>query len=188
MLESFTEVKYESSYMIMNLGSLYLVLLFMIVQAILLPITKPLTLFSARFNRWHTSISKTLFWNGFLRLILEAALDFSIAVLINIKVVYELDKSGSNAWWLPNLPFFWLNYITVIFALVVLFIGPIFVLIYYTCRYKKWTTDKFEESFGAVLDGLRKDTRLSIIYPSFFMIRRTIFALQAVFAPTHFSL
>jgi len=144
MLESFTDVKYESSYMIMNLGSLYLVLLVMIVQAILLPITKPLTKFSARFNRWHTSVSETLFWNGFLRLILEAALDFSIAVLINLKVVYELHRSGSNEWWLPHLPFFWLNYCTVIFAVVVLFIGPLYVLIYYSWRYKQWSTEKFE--------------------------------------------
>jgi len=176
MLESFTDVKYESSYMIMNLGSLYLVLLVMIVQAILLPITKPLTKFSARFNRWHTSVSETLFWNGFLRLILEAALDFSIAMLINLNTIYELNSYGRTDWWLPNLPFFWLNYLTVALGAFVLFVGPIFMLLFYTCRYKSWTTDHFSQKFGAVLDGLRKDMVASIFYPIFFMIRRTIFA------------
>lgn len=188
MQKSFSDVKYESTYMIMNLGSLYLVLLFMILQVILLPILRPLKAISPRFSRWHSSVSKTLFWNGFLRLILEAALDFSIAMLINLNAIYELNSRGNTDWWLPHLPFFWLNYLTVGFAALALFVGPIFLLIFYTCRYKSWTDDKFEQRFGAVLDGLRKDTRMSIFYPAFFMIRRTVFALQAVFAPTYFSM
>lgn len=162
--------------MIMNLGSLYLVLLFMILEAILLPILRPLKDLSPRFSRWHSRAESTLYWNSFLRLILEAALDFSIAMLINLNTIYELNSYGRTDWWLPNLPFFWLNYLTVALGAFVLFVGPIFMLLFYTCRYKSWTTDHFSQKFGAVLDGLRKDMVASIFYPIFFMIRRTIFA------------
>ena len=51
-----------------------------------------------------------------------------------------------------------------------------------------WHTEGFDNKMGAVLDGLRKDTRFSIFYPVFFMIRRTVFAAQAVFFPQYFSI
>jgi hypothetical protein len=167
--------------MIMNLGSLYLVLLLMIVQVIILTLTKPLTAISRRYARQHLKLSNTLYWNAFLRLILEATLDFSIAALINIETILDLQRDGKDDWWQPELPFFWLNYLTVLFAVVVILIGPIFVLFYYTCRYHKWQLKSFENRFGAVLDGLRKNNRVIIFYPVFFMIRRIVFAVQAVF-------
>jgi hypothetical protein len=132
---------------------------------------------SIRFAQWHSKVSRALFWNAFLRLILEATLDFVISSLINIDILLKLMKEGVNDWWQPSLPFFWFNYLTVTFAVVVTIAGPIFVLVYYCCKFRHWKKNSFEQRMGAVLDGLRKNTRVAIFYPVFFMIRRLIFGI-----------
>ena len=48
-------------------------------------------------------------------------------------------------WYRPELPFFWINYITLIGAILVLLIGPISFAIYYLCNFKNWVTEKFEK-------------------------------------------
>ena len=143
--------------MIMNLGSLFLVVVFFLLEAVFLFVTKPLTLLSEKFKKWHKKLSEALYWNSFLRVILEATLDFAIASLINFSVVNELISEGNNDWWLPNLPFFWINYISVVSGIVVLAIAPFFIIIYYLKNFKRWSDEKFDEKMGAPLDGLRKD-------------------------------
>ena len=51
---------------------------------------------------------------------------------------------------------------------------PIFVLIFYCCKFAKWEDEDFDEKYGAIFEGLRKDTRASLFYPFVFILRRMI--------------
>jgi len=86
------------------------------------------------------------------------------------------------------LPFFWVNYITLAASIIVLGVAPLFILIYYLCKFKKWNSDDFDSQMGACLDGLRKDTRFAVFYPTFFMFRRIVFTVQAIYYPEYFSI
>jgi len=181
-------VKYESSFTVMNLGSLYFVFLFFCIEGFMLFATRPLTIFSTKAAKYNKDRTKSLYWNSFLRLLMEASLDLAIASLLNCNIYYTMIKAGNFDWYYPHLPFFWMNIITTLGAVFVLGIGPAYLTIYYLCKFNKWESEKFEESYGALLDGLRKDIRLSIFYPVFFIIRRIVFTAQAIFAPGYFSI
>jgi hypothetical protein len=181
-------VKYESSFTVMNLGSLYFVFLIFCIEGFVLFATRPLTICWPKGARYNKSRTKSLYWNSFLRLILEASLDLSIASLLNFSIIYTMMRDGNYDWYYPDIPFFWMNIVTTFGAMFVLAVGPAYLTIYYLWNFKKWQTEEFEEAYGAILDGLRKDIRLSIFYPVFFMFRRIVFTVQAIFAPGYFSI
>ena len=84
-------------------------------------------------------------------------------------------QDGDYSWYQPTLPFFWMNTITTVGAILLLLIGPGTMAIYYLKNFKKWETENFEDSHGALLEGLRKDIKMAIFYPIFFMFRRIVF-------------
>lgn len=186
--EHLYEISYGSTYTISNLGTLYLIFLLFCFEAIMLFLLKPVAVIKPNpLLKWHTSFSKALYWNSFLRLILEASLDLAIASFNNVNIVNREYNDGIMEWYKPDLPFFWVNGITTIGAVIVLIIGPWFLLIYYLCKFKKWNDEGFETSMGSVLEGLRKDRRSAIFYPVFFIFRRTTFAVQAIFFVQYFA-
>jgi hypothetical protein len=141
-------------------------------------------------------MKKSLYWNAFLRLILEATLDLAISVLYNTEIWWQVYKRNSNAkegdplypdWYIPDLIFFWMNLTTTVGGLLILAFLPSFIFCYFLCKFKVWEEEDFEESVGSVLEGLRKDTRTAVFYPVFFMFRRTVFAVQAIYFGDQFS-
>jgi len=131
-------VKYESSFTVMNLGSLYFVFLFFCIEGFLLFAFKPLTVCWPKGAKYIKERTKSLYWNSFLRLILEACLDISIASMLNFSIVLSMIRDGNYNWYYPNLPFFWMNTITTVCAILVLAIGPAYLLIFYLYSFKKW--------------------------------------------------
>lgn len=185
---SLEKITYTSTYTILNLGTLYLIFIIFVIEAILLTLLKPLVkICPSRLMRWHRTLSVALYWNSFLRLILEASLDLAIASFNNIHIVKKVIDDGITDWYTPTLPFFWLNYITTGGAVFVLVIGPIFACCHYLRRFDQWENDHFENSLGSVIEGLRKDSRMAIFYPVFFMFRRSTFAIQAIFFSEYFE-
>ena len=53
-------------------------------------------------------------------------------------------------------------------------LAPIFMVIFYCRKFNQWEDPDFEEKYGAVFEGLRKDSRLSLLYPLIFIFRRLI--------------
>jgi hypothetical protein len=174
--EAFDLVGYGNSFMILNLGTLYLIFLIFVLEGILLFICKPIFWVNKRLRNWSIKLKKALYWNSFLRLIMEASLDLAITTLYNVSIFGGLYEDGNWDWWKPELPFFWMNSITTVASSLTLFLLPPFILIYYLRKFERWEDDKFENSMGSVLDGLSKDKKFVIFYPVFFMIRRTVFA------------
>jgi hypothetical protein len=147
-------------------------------------------------KEYATNIKKGLYWNAFLRLILEAALDLAISILYNVEIwsrVYQHNSDAKNDnlqypdWYIPDLPFFWMNLTTTVGGVLILVVLPPFIFCYFLCKFKVWEEEDFEESVGSVLEGLRKDTRTAVFYPVFFMFRRTVFAVQAIYFGDQFS-
>jgi hypothetical protein len=79
-------VDYGSTFTVINLGSLYLLFVLFIFEGVILCITRPCRV-CPRFKKVHDKLSKALFWNSFLRLLLEASLELAIATFNNIHIV-----------------------------------------------------------------------------------------------------
>jgi hypothetical protein len=94
-LSNVEKTNYGSTYTVINLGSLYLIFVLMVIEAILLFITKPICWFSSKIKEYHNKFSRALYFNSFLRLILEASLEISISTLNNIVVFY---REGRDNW------------------------------------------------------------------------------------------
>jgi hypothetical protein len=71
--------------------------------------------------------------------------------------------------------------------MVALLIGPLWILVFYSCKYYSWTTEEFDQKFGSVLDGLKKENLSSLFYPVFFMVRRLAFVYFGVWLASNFS-
>lgn len=86
-MENLERVKYESTYAINNMGSLFFIFVIFCVQGLVLLLVKPFLLFLPyTWQLSHRRQSKALFWNSFIRIILEATLDVAIATFYNIRI------------------------------------------------------------------------------------------------------
>jgi hypothetical protein len=137
----------------------------------------------------HKKLKGLLYWNQYLRLILEASLELAIGAIYNIKIETEIyhTEGSSDRFWQPHLPFFWINIISTAGIFLILVLGPGWLLCFYLCKFKDWEKHKFESKMGSVLEGLDKTKKSIIFYPVFFMIRRTIIAWQAIFIKNAFT-
>jgi hypothetical protein len=82
--------------MILNLGTLYLIFLIFVIEAILLFICKPIYWVNKRLRNLSKKLKRALYWNSFLRLIMEACLEVSITTLYNVSITYALYEDGNT--------------------------------------------------------------------------------------------
>ena len=66
---------------------------------------------------------------------------------------------------------------------VLTFILPIFIAAFYLENYFKWEEEEFDAVYGAAIDGLNKQKKMSILYPVYFVVRRVCFVLTAMLLP-----
>ena len=76
-------VGYESSLLILNMGTLFIILVFFLTLPICLFLTNPLKIKSKWFKTKSESVSSSLKGNLFIRFFLEGCLDISIAIMLN---------------------------------------------------------------------------------------------------------
>ena len=172
----------------LNLGTLFLLFVLFIIEAILLWFLKPVVNYWPRLKTVHDRLRKSLYWNQFLRLILEASIEISVSLINNIYVEYNSYMNGEGIRWLLKRIFYWINAFTAAGCLVILIFGPLFTIIFYLRRFNDWKSETFETKFGSPLEGLRKDKKSSIFYPAFFIVRRMIFALICIIMSDYFAL
>ena len=168
---------YESYYFINNLGSMFVIFVITIIISPLLyafwSICKSKSTYA---RKKHASLHDALHGNIMLRFFMEACLDICISFFLQ---VYFTEYNGGlfpdngNA-------FLTVNSVAAILmtAAVVIIIALLFT--FYYRNFSKWGEDKFDARFGAVFDGLRKDSKTAMFYPLIFILRRLIFALTSI--------
>ena len=168
---SFDELGYGSAYSSNNLGSVYILALIIGFGLILSVLLSCCTRFT--FARWlHTKIKNALYWNFVIRFILEAALEISFCAYFNFYYgEFKIRIFGS-----------WFNYVSMGIMTSCLVLLPFFILDFYLAtNFYKIDSEDFEAKYGSVYEGLKKDKKLSLIYPVYFIIRRMLFMCISMF-------
>mmetsp|Transcript_4056 Transcript_4056/g.5393 ORF Transcript_4056/g.5393 Transcript_4056/m.5393 type:complete len:397 (+) Transcript_4056:1458-2648(+) len=111
--------------------------------------------------------------NVFIRFFLEGCLDIGLCAALNI---LYLEEPGVYMEW--ETLFDVVNNVTLFLLSVAIIILPFWILWFYCKNFSKWGDEHFEEKYGAVFEGLKKDQRSSLGYPMIFTLRR--FALVLV--------
>ena len=118
-----------------------------------------------------------LFWNGSIRLFMEAFLDFALFSMLNISQIQWI--AGLASVEASNV----LSYI--IFTLCALV--PIILCVFAFCKRKNLSDEQFTETYGAFLDGTNNDdpaNAISAIIIAFvFFFRRFVLCLTLVYWP-----
>lgn len=65
--------------------------------------------------------------------------------------------------------------------MAVLTIMPVWVAIFYCYNFKKLEDKKFAERYGSAYDGLRTKRKSILFFPIYFLLRRAIFLVTAIF-------
>lgn len=76
-----------------------------------------------------------------------------------------------------------LNYCVSWFFAAALGLSPFLIIGFYNWHFKKLGDEEFEEKWGAPYEGLKKDSRWSLLYPVTFVLRRVAFAYVSIFVP-----
>jgi hypothetical protein len=109
-------------------------------------------------------------WNFTLRLCLEASLDLSYSILINLKYGdFQEQPFGAQA-----------NYIWCVILAAFYVVFPFFLVLFYVHRFKELHNEDFLAKYGATLEGLHGLDRHVVVYPVTFVVRRLIFGIIAV--------
>jgi len=116
--------------------------------------------------------------NVLLRFIIETCLDIAISIALQL---YYTDLNGglfgsSESFYLTNT----------IFTLILGPAATFFIIamsFFYMRQFKNWGDPEFDDKYGAVFEGLRKETKLSLLYPVIFISRRVLFAIVAILFP-----
>lgn len=154
-----------------NMGTNLLILPIVFFIIFLLFICLPIRNSKSWSGRKHRKCSKDIFWNFWLRLLIQGCLEILCAAgpyLMDRKELLEKSENGYTS-------YFILNDILSISLTVVLFAMPIWVLIFYCCNFEKLSDEKFNEKWGSAYDGLNPKKRSSIFYPVYFLVRRILF-------------
>ena len=112
--------------------------------------------------------------NMFIRYLIEGCLDIAICIAINC---IDISESEEGLRW--DSTFYMVNNISSIVLGCALMIFPVFVVVLYCKSFAKWTEESFEERYGAIFEGLRKDRRSSLAYPIIFVFRRMVLVIIA---------
>lgn len=123
--------------------------------------------------RIKTSMTRYLFFNGPIRLLMETYLDVMLFSALNIMSV-DWDASNESVQYS--------NYTSVVFLVLTIAL-PLVLLPLYLCNIRIVDEAKFSEKYGAALEGTNideyKDTEKSILLiPLLFFLRRALFTVS----------
>jgi hypothetical protein len=175
LLEAFAD-DFESYYTILNLGSCAVIfVLSLALPLLIILVLSPVKNRSKAAREQSKSLTNAMRGNIILRFIIETCLDIAICVILQF---YYNDLNGglfSN-----NKPFYLTN------SIMTVILGPAVVIfscvmaVFYLRTFERWGDPEFEDRYGAVFEGLRRETKLALLYPAIFIIRRVLFAVVAI--------
>ena len=136
--KKFNDTGYESRFIIINLGMVFFTLVIMIGLAIATIVCYPCETRFIRVERRVKKIRSGLFWNGFLRFMIEGSLEIFVGLAINLSInIKNNSEDGSflgpwsGAFNITN------NLFLIIFPATCGF-TLIFILLFYTINFSKW--------------------------------------------------
>ena len=170
-------IGYESYYMISNLGSLFVIFLWLCLGIpLIFVLLRPFRTKSRYIGNKVSSLSDSLRGNLMIRFIIEGALDICICIAFQFE--FKERNNGLNF----DTAFMGINTVmTILFTTVLALFIP-FLFIFYLKRFETWGDETFDNRYGAVFDGLRKDKKSSLGYPLIHFLRRFIFIMVAILA------
>ena len=139
---------------------------------ILLIITYPIHKKYETFYKLHSRVRNSLFWNFLIRFIMEISFEIVIGICI---FMFYFNSKGQEV----DHTFLVSNYIVTIFFLTVMGLLPIIITIVLIKNRKNMHEKEFKSKFGASIEGLNSLNTAIIFYPSWFLVRRYIFAYVA---------
>ena len=157
MDQVFVDTGYESQFFVRNAGSLFVFMIVFIVVLACLPACLICARLCTCCKSLHERIKKKLVFNPFIRILLEATLDFSFSIFIQRTT---LDKEIEE-----QSLFETVNTIALWFCIVLFSILPIAIAIFLCYNFEKLNSERFIERYGALYLGLDVNKRLSLIYP-----------------------
>ena len=163
--------------MILNLGSMFVIFFWLSLGT---PLTYLVLLPFRSKSKWVrgklSSLSDSIRGNVMIRYLLEGALD--ICICIGFQFEFSEWNNGLNFQTL----FMGVNTVMTVFFTAIMAMFIPFLIIFYLRRFESWGDEQFENRYGAVFDGLRKDRKSSLGYPLIHFLRRFIFILVAILA------
>mmetsp|Transcript_26104 Transcript_26104/g.34906 ORF Transcript_26104/g.34906 Transcript_26104/m.34906 type:complete len:154 (-) Transcript_26104:1104-1565(-) len=84
-LEKFENIGFEANFMILNLGTLFLIFIILLILPCFLFFTKPCKNCTKGFKKKHKGMSKSVKGNAYIRFILEGGLDIAICASLNFQ-------------------------------------------------------------------------------------------------------
>jgi hypothetical protein len=109
------------------MGSVFMLILFTLLQFFLLLVTRPIRGCHPRFTRLWVRSKEDLMWNFTLRLIMQAALELSFSCLLNFPYLYRL-KSAAGF-------FEATDYLVTALVGACIVIMPIWIAIFYNVKF-----------------------------------------------------
>ena len=122
-------------------------------------------------------LTKYMYWNALLRLYMESIFELTLLATLNL---IKADWSSENF----SVQFS--NYLSLL-VIILTCLVPLGLLIFYYRRIEEWNDENFDNQFGEILAGLRRQKIARgkrwtlLVYPMLFFIRRLLFVLITFF-------
>ena len=161
--------------MIFNLGTQFLILIFLLVLPCIIICSKPcIIVLGAKFSQRRDSLSKSLQYNIYIRYFLESFMDIAICASLNLSFLQKGDGLSVMKW---DTPFQTVNNLAFFTLTAMLLLLPFWTLGFYCKNHKKWQDPEFLQRYDAVFTGLKTDKRSSLAYTVIFLLKRIAFVL-----------
>jgi len=173
------ETGYGSNFAMNNMGTNTIIITVLFFFIALLALFIPCRKQQNCVGRSHRKCSGIIFWGFWLRMLIQGCLEIEIAALVymldrpQLLEIYGEDEKFEN--------FFLINDLMSYGFMAVLIIMPVWVAIFYCYNFKKLEDKKFTERYGSTYDGLRTNRKSILFFPIYFLIRRGIFLVTAIF-------
>lgn len=165
LTERFIDFEFASSGPIKNLQVIFLAMLVLVLAPVILLLIRKAFFWSQKCKRATNTVSKVLFFNAYIRFLLEAYLELSLTCLIRFQAFSFSTPSEK----------FHSTFVVLMFVTLVLFVA--FALFYLQMNFSKLSAaDGPKMRLGGLYLGIRTTERSAILSPVVFLVRRLTFA------------
>lgn len=172
--DNFDNMGFGSTYFVGNFGSALLFIIWLSLMYLLYPVCvccgrNPKKKWC---RRKAEGMKNNLFWNGTVLFIVEAYLDIIICCLINLAVIGNPINTVGTA----------LSVVLSVLLMIGCLAVPMLTIFYLRPRFSQLNDSHIKDSFGSIYEMINlESSKIAIIWPIFFCIRRAIFAIAVVF-------
>ena len=141
---NFVNTGYDQLYTVSNMGITFVILFVMVLISLCLFVTKKLRSLPPKIEAKRQNMLKSLYWNSYIRFIIEGTLEIFISTIINIRYLYE---SGTNPFddSQGGMQFKIINTCTLIVLFIIISVSPIAIGLFYFLNKEKWCFDEEEK-------------------------------------------